>query len=209
MEKNKVLKKLASNDILSASDWNKMYGNPSCDYLEYIFQNYYPVFLKDNLRSDYKDETIKLVSLLREEEVIPIVYKYYPQNKAIENIIVGCNLFDPVYVLKLLDVDKKLAIQILKADKPYYNSEDLSVMEQIIKYFDALPDISTHTKGKLGLFGKEAEIIICPFGHKYSAEQNYCPTCGSDVRGLTADDRNKIEYFKSKVQVIRKELNAI
>lgn len=37
MEKNKILKKLSSHEALTATDWNQMYGNPSCDYLEQIF----------------------------------------------------------------------------------------------------------------------------------------------------------------------------
>lgn len=142
------------------------------------------------------------------EEVIPIVYKYYPQNKSLAKLIVECNLFEPKFILDLIFKDKNLAIGVLEADKPYYNSEDVSIMEQIIKIFDDLPDIATHTKGKLGLFGKETDIIICPYGHKYSPENNCCPTCGTDVRGLTTDDRKIIENFKSKVQVIKKELSG-
>lgn len=183
-----------------------MYSNPSCDYLEYIFQYYYPIFKKDNYTS-YSDQTKQLVSLLHEDEVIPIVYKYYAQNDAIAKLIVECNLFDPKSVLALLPRDKSLAIDILKADKSYYNSEDVFIMEQIIKYFDELPDIATHTKGKLGIFGKETDIIICLNGHKYSPDNDCCPMCGIDVHGLSKHDRKEIEDFKGKVQVIKKELN--
>lgn len=206
MEKNKILKKLSSHEALTATDWNQMYGNPSCDYLEQIFQYYYPVFKRDNF-TEYSAQTKQLVSLLH-EEVIPIVYKYYPQNKSLAKLIVEYNLFEPKFILDLIFKDKNLAIGVLEADKPYYNSEDVSIMEQIIKIFDDLPDIATHTKGKLGLFGKETDIIICPYGHKYSPENNCCPTCGTDVRGLTTDDRKIIENFKSKVQVIKKELSG-
>lgn len=204
IEKNKILEKLSYNEVLTDTDWNKMYSSPSCDYLDYIFQYYYPLY-KDNLTS-YRKETNQLVSLLHEDEVIPIVYKHYPQNKNLARLIVECNLFDPKSVLGLLPIDKSLAIDIFKADKPYYNAEDVFIMEQIIKYFEELPDIATHTKGKLGLFGKETDITICPNGHKYSPDNDCCPTCGTDVRGLSTHDRKEIEAFKSKVQIIKKEL---
>ncbi len=207
VEKNKILKKLSSHEALTASDCNQMLANPSCDYLEYIFQYYYPIFRKDG-NLNYSEETKQLVSLLQEQEVVPIVYKYYPQNKAIAKLIIGCSLFDPKSVLDLLSKDKDLAIDVLAADKPYYNMEDVAIMEQIIKGFEELPDIATHTKGKLGLFGKETDIIICPYGHKYLPENNCCPTCGTDVRGLTIDDREIVENFKTKVQVIKKELSG-
>ena len=208
LEKNKVLEKLSSHEaFLTATDWNQMYGNPSCDYLKYIFQYYYPAFKRDGYTS-YSEQTKQLVSLLQEQDVIPIIYEYYPQNKDIAKLIVACRLFDPKSVLDLLSEDKELAIGVLKADKPYYNTKDVSIMEQIVKSFEVLPDIATHTKGKLGLFGKETDIIICPFGHKYSPDYECCPTCGSDVRGLTMDDREEIEKFKSKVQIIKKELSG-
>lgn len=209
MEKNKILDKLSAHKVLTPSDWNQMFSNPSCEYLEYIFQYYYPALEVEGYNPyNYREETKQLVSLLQEQEVIPIMYKYYPQNKAIAKLIVEYSLFDPKSVLDLLSKDKDLAIGVLEADKPYYNLEDVAFMEQIIKGFEDLPDIATHTKGKLGLFGKETDIIICPYGHKYSPENNCCPTCGTDVRGLTTDDRKIIEDFKSKVQVIKKELSG-
>jgi uncharacterized protein YbjQ (UPF0145 family) len=72
VEKNKILKKLSSREALTASDCNQMFANPSCDYLDYIFQYYYPVFKRDG-NLNYSEETKQLISLLQEQEVVPIV----------------------------------------------------------------------------------------------------------------------------------------
>lgn len=204
LDKQKMIDKFEKKYPLNEDDWNLMFNVPSVDYLDYIFQYFYPVYQLDN----WTDKTNQLISLLPLEDVIPKVYKYYPKNHKLSQLVKDCNLFNPKSVLALLSSEDgiKLALDLLKADKDYYNKEDVDVMEQIINAFDNLPDKSTHTKGKMGMFGKETDITICPNGHKHSAEERYCPDCGCDDYGLTKWNRADIDAFKNKVQMIKKEL---
>lgn len=202
--KQKMIDKFKKKLPLGENDWNLMFNVPSADYLDYIFQRYYPSCQLD----DWSSQTNQLISLLPVEDVIPKVYKYYPKNQKLSMLIKDCNLFDPKSVLALFDIEGGVAfaLDVLKADKDYYNKEDLDIMEQIINAFDNLPDRSTHTKGKLGVFGKETDITICPNGHKHSADEKYCPNCGLDDYGLNKWNRADIDAFKNKVKVIKKEL---
>ena len=202
LDKQKIIKKLEQKLPINENDWNIIYNVPAADYLDFIFGYYYPVAQYVN----YEKQTNQLISLLHEEDVIPKVYKYYPKNKELSKIIINCKLFDPDSVLDLLSTNLDLDLKILKADKEYYNVKDLQVMEQIVSLLDNLPDKSTHTRGKLGIFGKETDIVICPNGHKHAVEEKYCPTCGADNYGLTAWNRADIDTFKNRVQIIKKQL---
>ena len=208
IDKVHILEMLANKKSLSENDWSAIYSSPSVEYLKPLCTQYYPSYW-DKERSNrvsINENLGQLVSLLPEGEVIPEVYKYYPENRKLSDLIISCDLFSPKDTLKLLDVGVSLVINILEANKPYYSMEDLISLEEIVTRLNNLPEMAKHTTGKLGLFGKEEEIVICPSGHKHSAKEQFCPDCGLDNYGLDRDDRRKIDEFKEKVDIIKASL---
>ena len=79
-------------------------------------------------------------------------------------------------------------------------------MEQIVDYFENLPDVGQISEVS-GLLGGRSKKYICPEGHKNPEETKFCESCGKNIKGLTIDDINAITDFKVKVEFLKTNLN--
>ncbi len=140
------------------------------------------------------------------EEACDLVYSEINNNNNISSIkylIQKTSLFCPSKILELINEGNyKIAINLLDLDKNEYTRDDCNIMKLIIEKLDNLPDIGSIQIVKGGLLSKDKEKYICPNGHANDLEDEFCVTCGMNIKGLTQEDINIIQDFKKKVETI-------
>lgn len=216
MTKQDIMKDLnRSYHNLSDSDWTYILENPSLEIAKPLVDKQYYQYTQS-----IQQKVEILVSLLDFDDAISIVYpnyltpreEYYNNENGISakkdvsdlylSIIKNCKLFDPVQVLRLMDIDLKKAIPLLTCEKSSYQIEDLNNMKLICEKLDNLPDVGQRILGKIGLFSKEREIWVCPKGHKNELSFNYCEDCFVNIKGFTSEEQSIINRFKSRTEAL-------
>ena len=143
--------------------------------------------------------------MLDYNEASEIIYEMY-NSKYVGHLIRSCSLFNPSATMKLISTSPAKAADILDCDKPFYDSEDLRQMKDILSMFANLPDVGQIAIGKNGMFSKEKELYICQHGHKNDKENEFCNECGENITGLTRNHLRKIEQFKVKIETLERLL---
>lgn len=134
------------------------------------------------------------VELAYGETVLPDLIKEY-------------RLFSPSRTLQLiLEGKAQTAISTLSADKPSYNTEDLTQMQAILAAIDNLPDYGQMAEVKGGLFTSGGMKFICACGTKNECGQEFCGSCGRDIKGLTMPQRKAIQRFRTKTKTLAEVL---
>ena len=192
------------------------------DYLIKDFSNYIVNIDKSNV--NWNDEINKLYQYLKDYfsaleyiDAVKIIYNHidldYDEsvlNKIFE-IIEECNLLDFSEALKLLESNdfekQKISVQILELDKPFYQTEDLVIIEKIIKKIetDFKPKWTKGSKKKL-LSSEEKEIWNCECGKQLDITEKYCSKCKTDIWGFSADEcdlEDVKETLKDKYLIIK------
>ena len=203
---------------ITEKDWQYMTDHPSIDAVTIILDKFYRVMKNHyyNLNTEYTIKMEMLLRLLDYKEASEIVYNKYmdiPEGtedihyKNIGNLIRHCSLFNPSSTLKLIMVSPARAIEILDCDKPFYDSNDLKQMKEILSMLEDLPDKGQITMGKNGVFSKEKELFICQHGHKNEKECEFCVTCGENIKGLNRSHLTKIKKYNKRVNTLERLLD--
>ncbi len=217
LDKEKLMNKLenASYLNLTEKDWVYLTDHPMKEAVKILMEKFYLV-----IEDEQKPKIEAILNLLDYNDASEIVYyiynelpdgDQYSKDAAIYNVISSlmrrCMLFNPAATLQLQIKSPAKAVEILDCDKPYYNTEDLQIMKDILAKFSDLPDVGQISVGKNGMFSKEKELYICRHGHKNEKEYEFCGTCGENIKGLTRTHLKKIELFKVRVETLDKLLN--
>ncbi len=217
LDKETLMTKLenASYLNLTEKDWTYLTDHPMKEAIKILMEKFYLVIEEEQR---LKIET--LLNLLDYNDASEIAYYIYNElsdgdqhskDVAIYNVISSLirrsMLFNPVATLQLQAKSPAMAVELLDCDKPYYNTEDLQTMKEILANFSNLPDAGQISVGKNGMFSKEKELYICRHGHKNEKEYEFCGTCGENIKGLTRTHLKKIEQFKIRVETLDKLLN--
>lgn len=196
--------------------WNYILDNPSADIAKLLVDKMYYQYYEKN-----RQRTEALISKLDFDEAVAIVYPNFIEPKIAKfkdqlgnektgdkseeylAIIKNCKLFEPSYVIRLIDSDLHKAISLLECERSHYSAENLKNMEIICEKLDSLPDTGRKERGKTGMFSKEKELWICPNGHKDEYGKNeFCPLCGLNIKGLHINDMAIINSFKNKTKAL-------
>ena len=206
---------------MDEEQWNYILENPSADIAKLLVDKMYYQYYETG-----KQKTEALVSKLDFDEAVSIVYPNFIQPKIetfknqydIEttgdqsenylSIIKNCKLFEPSYVIELIDCDLHKAVSLLKCEKSHYSTEDLKNMEIICKKLDTLPDTGRKEKGKTGMFSKEKELWICSKGHKNELDSEFCSICSTNIKGLSINDMSVINSFRKRTKALANLLKA-
>lgn len=207
-----IISKVDNGKIdLSDEDWDILYENASINNVELLVSKLYgsPV---------QRPKVERYLSLLEREDVIPIVYKQLYKSKLVYSALINgvnqsyiipinelikkCKLFDASELRTLFNEDFSLFISVLDAEKDFYTKADLDDMKELSNMISQLPEKGSFTRGKLGMFGKEEEIWICPNGHKNSKEDEFCSTCNLNIKGIVKADQEKVEAFEKKLKML-------
>lgn len=213
LSKQNIIEKLSKqSSYIVESDWAFLSEHPSADVVDILFQVHFLT-----MDENEKTKAAALLQLISYEDASSIIYKLYKsvdegdgtynatENlRAVGNLIRKNSLFSPAETLELISISPTKAAFVLRADKPYYDMEDLKVMKEILARFDNLPDLGKIEVGKNGMFSKEKELYICRHGHKNDKEMVHCSTCSENIKGLHGSDLDDIAQFKNKVEMLEK-----
>ena len=211
LDKDKLMAKLENATNLSSideKDWAYMTDHPSKEAVKILMEKFY-------LGMEVKTKIETLLNLLDYNDASDIVYRIYDslpddapicadRYQIIADVIARYSLFDPSATLGLMASSPAKAIDVLCCDKPFYNMEDLRLMKDILSMINDLPDVGHIGVGKNGVFSKEKELFICRYGHKNEKENEFCDSCGENIKGLTRHHMRKIEQFKVKVKTLER-----
>jgi uncharacterized protein YbjQ (UPF0145 family) len=203
LTKDILMTKLAETSVFSEiteDDWQYMTEHPSKEAVKIIIEKFYM-----KLPQEYRTKIDTLVSLLDYNEASEIIYEMY-NYKYIGHLIRSYSLFNPSATMKLISTSPAKAADILDCDKPFYDSEDLRQMKDILAKFANLPDVGQIAIGKNGMFSKEKELYICQHGHKNDKENEFCNECGENIKGLNRFHLRKIEQFKVRIETLERLL---
>ena len=80
-------------------------------------------------------------------------------------------------------------------------------MQFLLSKFDHLPSLGSIEMHK-GIFKTERRYI-CPDGHSNPHDVMFCEDedCGKDIYGMTEDQRQAVEQFAERIDVLREMLD--
>lgn len=187
-------------------DWKEfLYEHPQKELVDTILDLYIENCFSDyTLQKEKAEFAEKFFMLMPKADIIENIYSKYSSNsKEIAALIKVCSLFSPRHVMDIINKEGgRSAINLIDANKDFYQKEDLDLMKQILYAFETLPDTGKIEMVKGGLLSKDQEKFICENGHKNDKDEEYCANCGRNIKGLHKDEVQIIERFKEKVEAL-------
>jgi len=98
-------------------------------------------------------------------------------------------------------------INCLESKKPMYVKEDVVKMDQLYEILTTLPDKGHYEDVKGGFLSSGGTKFICSCGKTNDKENEYCSSCGRNIKGLTSKQVETINNFKLTIDAL-KELFA-
>ena len=197
-----IEKAISEKGYIKEDVWDMISLNPQDDYAIPL-SNY--LSLSSDVASLRLPEFAKLIPLFSREVAIKSIYPLLKTSQVddVIQIIIDNLLFDADSILELIEGGNVgVASQVLSADKPSYNNEDLLSMRRILAAFNSLPDTGRVEMSKGGVFSKEEEKYICLNGHPNRKSIEYCEVCGRNIKGLSWDDVRQIKKFEKKIDAL-------
>lgn len=213
--KHRIARKLEAEELPTLDDWNYLMNFPTSEISQSLLILYLSI-IKKNPNECLELENLLVTNVpyyfgaLDERASIEILYSNITKDPSpISEIIFSNNLFSASHLLSLLkDNQINTVVKCLKASKNFYTENDLELMQDILHFFDNLKDLGRIEIVK-NLMGKAKEKFICPNGHSWEVDGDYCQefSCGKNIKGLTKTEVQQIKNFKIKVDSLRNLLN--
>lgn len=205
------------------------------DTLEFIIANqvkelyeYLINLLKKKIAENLDSEDIYLkfltsyLSVLPDEFRIPKIYNSLSEENEPKVIEKLCQI---IYELELLDFEhidrlltntdftkQKLALRILKYDKPFYSKTDITTYEQFIEKIIAIfPEKGMRTTKKQLLSSKEKDVWVCEC-KRTNDIGSYCEGCTKDIYGFAYQESTPpktIALIEEKINIIKSLLERL
>lgn len=215
--KRKISRKIESGEPLSDEEWDFILKN-NVESLTPLLYQYYQncvnaprtessnnggMYLEPQLPlwaitgiSNFKEYLSKLDYRNAIKYVYENVYKF-------EEVIIKNKLFSASNILKIAKEGKlDIAINFLSVEKPSYNIQDLTEMQELAKYFKNLPDVGKKEEVKGGLFSSGGMKYICTCGTKNEISSEYCSSCGKNIKGVTQEEQTAINNYLELVETL-------
>ena len=227
LDKDVLMAKLGKVSDLSGisdEDWQYMIDHPAKDAVKIVLDKFrHDMTSGDSVfhmaSTEYMAKLGTLLNLLDYKEAVELVYNVYKDMpdgisgsaevsyyQYIGKLIRNSSLFNPSYTKDIVSTSPAKAVDILDCDKSFYDADDLRQMKEILAMFASLPDVGQISVGKNGMFSKEKELFVCRHGHKNEKENDFCDTCGENIKGLNRNHLKKIEQFKVRVETLERLL---
>lgn len=169
--------------------------------------------LDDSQRCDYHILALEsfpryLQTIDREYAIETIYADPLTDSAAFVKLVYDCRLFDCNAISQLIDAGHlSLAVSLLDSFQPEYDGDTIDAMQFLIAKFDNLPRLGSIEFHK-GIFRSENKYI-CPDGHVNPEDVVYCKkeSCGKDIFGLTEEQRQTIEKFGQRIEILREMLD--
>lgn len=213
--RRKYLELLSQPEVFpSEENWdfiisNNLHGLGARLYRKFLVS----YMLKDDQRCDYHNLAIKrfpkyLPSIEREEALDVVYSDVESATDGFVKLVYDCQLFDCERIGHLVDIGQPdLAANLLGAYQPEYDGDTIDAMQFLLTKFDHLPSLGAIEVHK-GIFKTERRYI-CPDGHSNPHDVMFCEEqgCGKDIYGLTKVQREAVEQFAERIEVLRDMLD--
>lgn len=180
--------------------------------LQEVMQNVFTAYIdKFSYNTDFMYFTYRYFSALPVDVATNFLYSVYADENfnAVRVLLTNSKLFSPKETLKLFDrFAPSFVTNIILADKREYTPGDVDYMQQIYDKLNSLPDTGKIEFVKGGMFSKDKEMFICQNGHNNDKEVEFCHSCGVNMKGLTREQLQTINSFKSKIDVLKELLHS-
>lgn len=221
------LKIQAKNNTLELTDETWDFITKKCFYeiAEYILEKSLKKYLalpeygsENDLKKLYQQLLSFLISI-PEKIRIQLLYKYYLSNndKILYQLLVDLNAFDIQEIKNMLQTDddqlKVKVLPLINIEKTYYDTNDISHFEELIKLIENNFPILVEFSNQKKLFSsKEKEVWICKCGTKNDINLTHCQNCGKDIYGLSNKEIHPpkiIQTLKAKISILQTHLTQI
>ena len=214
--KRKINRKIESDEPVTDEEWDFVLKNDVLELTPSLYQYYQkcnadPKVESSNSGGTYGDlrplwatsgvsNFKKYLSKLDYKDAIKYVYENVYDFK---EIITSNKLFNASKILNIAKEGKlDIAISLLSVEKSSYNIQDLAEMQELSKYFENLPDVGKKEEVKGGLFSSGGMKFICSCGTKNEISSEYCSGCGKNIKGVTREEQQTINYYIELVQTL-------
>lgn len=213
--RRKYLDLLSQPEVFASEEnWNFIISNRLTGLAVRLYRKYIVSYMLDeSQRCDYHWLAIKrfkeYIRLIDREEALDVVYSDpESSSEGFIALIYDCELFDCQRIGELIDLGKSdLAADLLDAYQPEYDGDTVDAMQFLLTKFDHLPKLGSIEVHK-GIFKTERRYV-CPEGHENPHDAIYCEEdgCGKDIYGLTESQREAVERFAERIEVLRDMLD--
>lgn len=206
IKKRKVIQYIKGGDYLRKEIKEFLYEYPQLDIATNLIDRYISTFPAKTDTEIHESTFIgNYLKILPRSAYIDYIYALYNNintSKGAEELIKRCELFSPKHILEIANNDIHNAIRLFTTQKESYNKEDLKTINSILAIVDSLPDTGKIEITKGGLLGKEQEKFICMNGHKNNKENEFCDTCGVNIKGLKSRETENIEVLRERAAIL-------
>jgi uncharacterized protein YbjQ (UPF0145 family) len=193
--KRRIQKTLSNHKLPSKEQWDFILSNP----VEEIAPEILSLYLSNSMEVS-KSNAIAYFGVSPFEAAAACLYPSFPERAEIYQILKNNNLFSPEHVLSLIKSGHvKMAVQCLDISKKIYTMHDVKLMQEIVEAFNSLPDKGV-IKTVKNMLGKQKDKYECQHGHLNEADDEYCSSCGENIKGLNITDVAKIDLFEEKIE---------
>lgn len=200
------------NLAITKADWEFILENDIPECADKIFADYVEA-ISSAFQYDWVTDCLKnapiYFSRLTYERLCDIIYKDFRSHVGISNdLIIQNKLFNAEKILELLKTGPiEDILPLLDSEKVNYTINDLNKIKEIVELLDNLPDRGAIEEVKGGFMSSTIKKkYICPEGHKNDIENEYCLTCGQNIKGLTEMQMQTIKNFKERAEILEQLL---
>ncbi len=199
----------------TAANWDFIITNRLRGLTAGLYRKYLVSWLLDpSDRCDYHRLAIErmpdYVNAVDREEALDVIYGDVDSSPdAFVALVRRCHLFDADRLNELLDEGySTLVVDLLDAGRPDYGLDDLAAMRRLSLRLSELPQLGSIENHKGLLSG--GMRYICPNGHVNQADVVFCARedCGLDICGLTAAQRDAVDRFAERIDVLADMLDS-
>ena len=212
--------KFTNDDFqLKLEDLQLIVDNHADDFISIIYNK-----LKKQVSADYGMETevdklierlyIDYFSVINSTNAKTILYhglQTEDNTKFLSKILTIIKAFDLVdyqYCINMLEMQsvniRKLALQVLSFDKPFYVVEDSRDLRKIIAIIEvSFPNSATSSTKKGFLSSNEKEVWVCKCSRTNDLSEEFCGTCCKDQKGFKENEITPAVVIKHLTNIER------
>jgi hypothetical protein len=191
----------------AAANWQYIIDNRMAVIGRELYRKYLVSWLTPaSERCDYHELALQrfaeYLSAIDREVAVDVVYSDITSApEATKGLIADCRLFDAKRLYEILhDGDTAFAVDCLDTFQPSYSADDLHNMQRLVLAIDNLEPLGEMRETR-SIFGRDTKYV-CPDGHTNSAQQEFCATCGLNIKGFNAEQVAVIRDFRSRTSTL-------
>ena len=201
IRKKKYARMLESNDVLNEDQWKYILEHDMPELANSIIRNYSVVKRNDYISDKYRKFIDIYLSKIPYDIAVEAAYQ---PGYCFSEIISESNLFNAEKILELAQNKETFsqALYLLGVQKQSYGPNDIQPMRELADFFINLPDVGKIEEVKGGIFSSAGLRYICSCGTKNNPEEEYCSSCGKNIKGLTSLEMKLINNYVEEVKIL-------